>query len=155
MKRKRILVSVLLTILCFIIPLQLYSDSQNNNAISWKEIASAAEFGDRVGFTTVVFKEKMYVLGGYNNNKYLNSVYTSADGKVWKLVKTKSPFTPRREHISVVFKNRIWIIGGEDEGELKNDVWYSEDGVNWVCALKTAPFKGRASFCGLVFKDKL
>lgn len=85
--------------------------------------------------TTVVFNDKIWILGGYGKSesdelKLLNDVWWSEDGKTWTNANASDHWSPRDNHTSVVFDGKIWVMGGYG-GSIKNDIWYSEDGSVW------------------------
>jgi hypothetical protein len=77
-----------------------------------------------VGHQSVVFDEKMWVIGGFaDSNK--NDVWSSTDGISWTTATDEAAFSGRDDHQSVVFDEKIWVIGGDDNLDRQNDIWYS------------------------------
>ena len=85
---------------------------------------------------TVVFKDKMWLMGGWYNGRMPdhssgNEVWCSTDGVKWEQVTSSAVWTPRLAAGAIVFKDKMWILGGIEnyyfgnEKSLKNDVWYS------------------------------
>ena len=106
----------------------------------------------RFNHTSVVFKGKIWVLGGAEISdppENRNDVWSSADGSNWTESKppndkdgntvtknNKNWWAARYDHTSVVFNpagngERIWVLGGWGESSL-NDVWSSPDGKTWT-----------------------
>jgi len=113
------------------------------------------KFEARTEHTTVVFDNKLWVIGGYSNG-HENDVWSSEDGIIWKLVTDEAAFDPRYGHSSMVFDNKLWVIGGIDsQNTLRNDVWFSEDGANWTLATDTASFSERWLHSSVVFDNKM
>ena len=82
---------------------------------------------DRAGHTSVVFDNKMWVMGGYDIFDGLkNDVWYSTDGITWTEATASASWSVRYEHSSVVFDNNIWVMGGDGDFIMYNDVWYSE-----------------------------
>ncbi len=106
----------------------------------WDRVTPAAQWGARLGAAGVVFKDKMWILGGaaryFDGSKYLlNDVWTSADGKDWTRVTEHAPWSPRAYHAALAFNDRIWVFGGGNyrpDHLAFNDVWSSADGLNWT-----------------------
>lgn len=103
----------------------------STDGFNWKLI-SRAPFRARHVNETVVFENKIWVIGGFgfDDTMYpilLDDVWNSLDGKNWKQVTISSPFGPRMEHKSFVFNNMIWVIGGQcgtfPDQIPKNDIW--------------------------------
>jgi hypothetical protein len=96
----------------------------------WVEATSKAQFPERSLHTSVVFNNKMWVIGGSGYDGFMvykNDVWFSSDGIKWKKIEMASGFSKRYGHASIVFKDKIWVIGGrggKDVGDIKNDVWY-------------------------------
>jgi hypothetical protein len=87
----------------------------------------------------VVFKDKMWIVGGDGNQgHYQNDVWSSDDGKSWKLVNDKVPWGPRALHYTVAWRGKVWVMGGQTVPSVAaaqevfyRDVWTSADGVRW------------------------
>ncbi|MBI5554451.1 MAG: prepilin-type N-terminal cleavage/methylation domain-containing protein [Elusimicrobia bacterium] len=110
--------------------------------------------------TSLVYDNKMWVIGGFNGTDYQTGVwYTNdlnlADGQTWTQVTTNPSGWPgRKGHTSLVYDNKIWVLGGYD-GVYKNDVRYSADGINWIQATNTAWSTGREGHTALVYDNKM
>ncbi|WP_165395969.1 kelch repeat-containing protein [Flavobacterium sp. J27] len=101
--------------------------------------------------TTVVFQDKLWILGGEDNG-----VRNSSDGVNWTVINANPPFGSRKNHSSVVFDNKIWVIGGKtNTTNNKNDVWFSTDGVTWTQATAAAAFSIRQGHSSVVFDNKM
>jgi len=120
---------------------------------NWIQATASANWDTRYGHTSVVFDDKMWIIGGYAAN-YANDVWYSTDGETWTQATATAPFTARQAHTSVVFDNKMWVIGG-DTGSASNDVYYSTDGATWTLCAKTAPFTARSAHTSVVFDDKM
>jgi len=122
----------------------------------WKLENPSAPWEGRHCAGYVVHDEKMWILGGDNNQKhYQNDVWNSSDGVNWELVNDNVPWGPRVLHHTVAFNNKIWVMGGQTFpkhvpgiGVLYNDVWCTEDGVKWEKILDRAPWTPRGMIGG-------
>lgn len=136
-------------------------------SLNWEEATPNAPWSKRDAHSSVVFKGKMWLLGGVEgkedfNNRYWelphkNDVWVSEDGRDWQLAATNTPWGLRRSLVAVVFKEKIWLMGGWEQksGSTKNDVWYSEDGINWIKATSSIPWTPREGHTVAVFEDKI
>ena len=102
----------------------------STDGVSWSQATASAAFTGRYGHTSVVYNNKMWVIGGYYDDyysglHYLNDVWYSTDGVIWTQVTDSTAFPARGGHTSVVHDNNMWVIGGWDGGSCRNDVWYS------------------------------
>ncbi|MFA6032274.1 MAG: kelch repeat-containing protein [Myxococcota bacterium] len=123
----------------------------------------------RYGHSTVVFKDRLWVIGGIYQDINLvplssNDVWNSADGITWTQVKPNNAngFPARDHHTSTVHDGKMWVIGGgvqtdRDNRKLFNDVWYSTDGVGWTQAKPddTNGFSPREGLSSVEFGGKL
>jgi len=106
----------------------------------------------------VVFKDKMWIVGGdVNQGHYHSDVWNSADGKTWALVNAGKPvpWGPRALHYTVVFKDKIWVIGGQTLPQIAagpelfhRDMWTSADGVAWEKVVPKEPFWSQRGMIG-------
>lgn len=115
----------------------VYNDVwSSSDGINWEKAIDHANFNPRYSHTTVVFKDKIWLIGGEDGDLEFNDVWSSNDGINWVKETENGNFLPRFSHSSFVFQDKIWIIGGVNseqgagEGFL-NDVWSSSDGKSW------------------------
>lgn len=117
-------------------------------------------FADRDSHATIVFKNKLYIIGGgrsFGGNRY-NDVWVSENGFDWTELTGGTRFTPRLWHSAVIFNDKIWIIGGNaayQSGEELNDIWSSEDGDTWVQETANPNFAPRYGHRTLVYNGQL
>jgi hypothetical protein len=121
----------------------------------WQCATESAGWSPRRNHTSVVFDNKMWVLGGWDYSGYRNDVWYSSDGINWVCATESAGWSPREGHTSVVFDNKIWVLGGYDGDDFRNDVWYSSDGINWVCATESARWPPREDHTSVVFDNKM
>jgi hypothetical protein len=141
----------------------------------WTLVTRKAQFAPRDGAGALVFKDRMWLLGGWNpgDRKHFpricnNEVWSSRDGAVWTLEKPNTfldqSFDPERDwegrHTAgyVVFKDRMWIVGGDvNQGHYHGDVWNSANGKSWLHVNKgrPVPWGPRALRYTVAFRDKI
>jgi hypothetical protein len=124
---------------------------------TWTQAASSAGFSPRFGFESVVFKGRLWVIGGSSTNlDYFNDIWYSQDGATWTRATENGGFPGRRNHQVVEFKGQLWLIGGETGMyEYANDVWTSKDGVYWTRVDVKDPFPAQVNHQVTVFKGQL
>lgn len=132
----------------------------SDNGKDWELVKEHAEWGQRRSMTTFVFKDKIFLIGGWQKEPWgatLNDIWVSENGIDWKLVKSHAEFSPREGTAFEIFNDKVWVIGGVDyfTHQTMNDVWYSEDGITWVEATSSAPFSKRYDHVLTNFNDKL
>jgi hypothetical protein len=120
---------------------------------NWTEATPHAEFSPRKNLATLVYEDKMWVIGGSGKNGTLNDVWFSTNGINWTLATSNAEFGRRQGFGAVVYDNRMWVVAGGDTTAssylIRNDIWYSLDGITWTRATSHADFSPRA-FCHLV-----
>lgn len=103
----------------------------------WEVLAESSELPLRIFYGAVVFKDRIWLMGGFDGKSYYNDVWNSADGVHWTRVAEKTGWSPRGAGAAVVFKDRIWMIGGgvadgmPTDHKSETEVWSSADGINW------------------------
>jgi leucine-zipper-like transcriptional regulator 1 len=89
-----------------------------------------------VAHASVVFKNKMWVIG----YSFLSRVLSSVDGTTWTTETMNAGWLHRASHLAVVHDNKIWMMAGAHGDGTLRDVWYSSNGVNWQNAVEYAPW---------------
>ena len=90
----------------------------------WARETEAAPWSPRIWFSSAVYRDRMWVLGGWSNNPSKNwgDVWHSTDGKTWTELKTEGSWKERHEHSAFVFRDKLWIAGGHAQ-PLSSEVW--------------------------------
>jgi len=124
----------------------------SEDGLNWNLITDNAAFLGRYGFSSAVFDNKMWVIGGVGRS----SAYYSTDGLTWTPVAGYN-LGERYYHATVVFDGKMWVIGGNKGPGTNyvNDVWYSEDGSNWIEATSDGGFSKLQDGNAVVFDDKI
>lgn len=122
----------------------------SSDCINWTQVTPKAPWSERFAHSSVIFNNKIWVLGG-NNKKKLNDVWYSSDGANWTKVEAKDHWSKRMYHQSIVYNEKIWILGGLAK-EKESDVWYSSDGTNWTASTYEAPWTKRFSHHAITFQ---
>lgn len=127
---------------------------------TWEIVAEKSNLPNRVFYGVVVFKDKIWLIGGFDGKKYHNDVWNSADGVNWTQITEKANFSERTVGKIIVFKDKIWLIGGGviDGDKVINpnsesEIWSSTDGVNWTQSKTNATNKIAGT--PVVFDEKL
>ncbi len=128
---------------------------------NWIQATPAAAFPARFDPATVVFKNKLWVIGGSPYTRpATRDIWSSPDGKAWERVTDSAACLPRQGHTALVFKDRLWVIAGATPkgGSVfysRSDVWSSSDGVTWEKATDSAAFPTRVYHASSVFNGKM
>ena len=127
----------------------LYSplNSASPDGLTWERMDSNQVFTNRAGHAALVFKDRLWVLGGRSlfragatdfRRGSSGDVWSSADGRTWDRV-TADNFPGENGFAAVVFQGKLWSIGGASDSNRPDGVWSSEDGVTWTEAVSSAP----------------
>ncbi|MEQ1923260.1 MAG: hypothetical protein ABL952_12200 [Pyrinomonadaceae bacterium] len=126
----------------------------------WETLAGTSNLPGRIFYGLVVFRDKIWLIGGYDGREYHNDVWNSADGVVWTNVAEKAAWSARNIGTITVFRDKIFIIGGGTIDGMPNpnpdsdrEVWTSSDGVDWN--KETTDLQKRAGGSPVVFDNKL
>lgn len=77
------------------------------------------------------FRDRIWVLGGFDGRAHSSDVWSSPDGLNWEKAAT-APWSPRAAAKAIVFRDRLFVIGGGViDGASANDVWSTGDGSVW------------------------
>jgi len=134
------------------------------DGVTWTpELAHGhGQFVRRHSHNTMLFKDKLWVIGGdFHTGDYNHDVVSSPDGVTWTVElgpgKAPPPWSARVLQVSGVYAGKLWTTGGQNvDGDLDavvhhNDVWSSDDGVNWTQVAADAPASDtRWAGCGVL-----
>ncbi len=102
----------------------------SSDGVTWKEHkipAGQTRWSGREDHASLVFNNRIWVLGGYDGNRR-NDVWSSSDGVNWtehKIPVGQVRWSGRSGHASVMLNNQVWVLGGY-VGDGQNDVWAFE-----------------------------
>src|SRR5690606_9061923 len=134
------------------------------NGSQWELETDRASWTPRLAAAVVVFKGKIWLLGGTENYYFgdkkslKNDVWYSSNGKDWQLATANAGWPPRAYHQAAVLNGKIYVFGGGnyDPGYFAlNDVWSSEDGIHWTKLLDAAPWHERLWFSSAVYRGRI
>jgi hypothetical protein len=105
---------------------------------TWETIARQTNLPERIFYSAAVFKNQIWLVGGYDGKSYFNDVWNSEDAVNWRRATDSAAWSPRQSAAVIVFNDRLWLFGGgviDGEKEINPDshkeVWSSADGINW------------------------
>ena len=141
----------------------------------WIRVTPNALFPHRDGAGALVFRDRMWLIGGWNPydkaaypRTCSNDVWSSADGATWTLEKPNTFLDDRFDPAAdwegrhsagyVVHRGRMWIVGGDPiQRHYQADVWSSADGRTWTQANpgRPVPWVPRVLHYTCIFHDKI
>ena len=104
----------------------------SEDGINWKPVTEKAPWHERLWFSSVVYRDRIWVLGGWSKvpDQNWGDVWYSKDGKDWTEYKPAVRWKERHEHSAYVWKDKIWIAGGHAK-PLSNEVWSLDVPQEW------------------------
>jgi hypothetical protein len=136
----------------------------STDGAKWEQATPSAGWSPRIAAGAVVFKDKMWILGGTENYYFgdekslKNDVWSSADGQNWTQATADAGWSPRAYHAAVVHNDRLWVFGGGNyvpTYSTATDVWSSADGVHWEQVLDKTPWAPRLWFSSVVYRGRI
>jgi hypothetical protein len=137
----------------------------------WVCVTDRTPFTRRDGAGSLVFKDRMWLIGGWNPSEGFprltgNDVWSSTDGVDWRMDKPQTfrdasfdgnaDWEGRHTAGYAVHGGKMWIVGGDPlQGRYQPDVWSSSDGQRWERAAANAPWGQRALHTTVAFADRL
>ena len=100
--------------------------------VNWIEVNADIGLGQREYHASVVFENKMWILGGNSGGTRQNNVYSSTDGDTWTTVDSSADWDARSGHCAAVLLNKIFVYCGYSGTAYYNDVWSSSIGSSWA-----------------------
>jgi hypothetical protein len=95
----------------------------SEDGTTWTQVTDEAPWGSRLWFSSVVYRDRMWVIGGWSQAQdNFGDVWYSSDGANWTQLETEVIWKSRHEHSAYVFKDKIWIAGGHAR-PLDAEVW--------------------------------
>jgi hypothetical protein len=96
-----------------------YSDIwSSGDGVNWTLELAEAPWTPRQYHETVVFDDKMWVIGGWSMEGNLNDVWFSEDDVTWTEL-VDAPWPSRHAAAVFVHREALWLVAGD----LWNDVW--------------------------------
>jgi N-acetylneuraminic acid mutarotase len=94
------------------------------DGVRWESVTDRAPWHARLWFSSVVYRDRIWVLGGWSNHPHRNwnDVWYSTDGHAWQRLETRTVWKERHEHSAFVFDDRIIVAGGHAQ-PLSAEVW--------------------------------
>ena len=123
---------------------------------NWTRATAATPWAGRTEHESVVFNNRIWVMGGRSSGSYLNDIWSSSDGVSWKQEVKAASWKGRAGFGLTVYNNKMWLIGGFVDGSgYSGEIWSSSDGINWELVEAQPEWWVRANMKLLVFDNKL
>ncbi len=115
---------------------------------SWARATSDAGWEARSSHSSVVFKDKIWVLGGSSSGSNTSDVWYSSNGINWARATTNAGWEARSSQSSVVFDDEIWVLGN-------SNWWSSQNGVAWTKSTEKKSWEARSGQSLVVFSNEV
>jgi hypothetical protein len=104
----------------------------SSDGMHWEQVTEHAPWAPRIWFSAVVYRDRLWVLGGWSNNPSKNwgDVWYSRDGREWTQLRSDVVWKARHEHSAYVWRDKIWVAGGHAQ-PLNSEVWSLEVPRDW------------------------
>jgi hypothetical protein len=113
---------------------------------TWEVVAERTSLPGRIFPGLIVFRGKIWLLGGYDGRQNYDDVWNSTDGAAWTRVVEHAGWTPRNSPSLVVFRDRLWLLGGgvidgmpDSNPGSKREIWSTVDGIEWTKSKEESP----------------
>jgi hypothetical protein len=113
----------------------------SQDGLVWTRVIEQAPWSARSGAKVVIFRNKMFLIGGgVIDGLQANDVWSSADGVTWtreadQIAPEKPMGTP------FVYDNKLWLVGANRSGTFESGMAVSDDGKTW--RKQSAPWSPR------------
>lgn len=132
---------------------------KSSDGINWNKITATDNMWEpRAGHASVIFDNKIWVLGGetsYPSDAYYGDVWFSTNGQDWIKVTDNAPWGERSQLSASVFDNKIWVVGGQKYGVYYNDAWVSDNGSDWALVTTDGLWGSRSRHTSITHNEKL
>lgn len=104
---------------------------KSQDGLVWTRVVEKAPWSARSGGNIVVFRDRMFLLGGgVIDGPQANDVWSSTDGITWRreaeqIAPEKPMGTP------VVYDGKLWLVGANRSGTFGSGMAVSDDGKTW------------------------
>ena len=115
---------------------------------SWARATSDAGWEARSSHSSVVFDNKIWVLGGSSSGSNTSDVWYSSNGINWARATTNAGWEARSSQSSVVFDDEIWVLGN-------SNWWSSQNGVAWTKSTEKKSWEARSGQSLIVFRNEV
>ncbi len=89
----------------------------------WQQVTDSAPWGPRLWFSSMVYRDRMWILGGWNDKTdNYQDVWCSQDGKQWTQIKSEVIWSARHEQTGLVFQDKVFVAGGHAR-PTNSEVW--------------------------------
>jgi hypothetical protein len=129
----------------------------SENGTEWKQAVANAPWSRRRWHSVVVFKDRLWVIGGALSSgrpdktpsEFVNDVWSSADGIDWRLENDATPLVFESGLSTAIFREQILAISGTGHA------WSSKNGRDWTLIASDMPWTGNGGSGVAVFDGKV
>jgi hypothetical protein len=107
----------------------------SEDGVHWKQVTESAPWEPRLWFSSLVYRDRMWVLGGWSDAQgNFEDVWYTQDGKNWTQLKSDVVWSKRHELSAFVFQDKIWVTAGAagPDNILSGQVWNLHIPAGWL-----------------------
>lgn len=105
---------------------------KSQDGLVWTRVLEKAPWSARSGGNVVVFRDRMFLLGGgIIDGPQANDVWSTADGATWR--RETAEIAPEKPMgTPVVYDGKLWLVGANRSGTFGSGMIASPDGKTWT-----------------------
>lgn len=115
---------------------EIWMTQNGSEAIRMPEMAA---YGTRHLMRVIEMNDRLWLYGGFQNDRIMNDLWSSGDGKTWVQLTDSALSDPSDIAGMAAYQGEIWILGGADQERNVQEIWRSQNGVNWSLDTRTTP----------------
>lgn len=105
---------------------------RSRDGLSWERVTDRAAFGPRMGAKAVVFRERLFLIGGGDlDGPTRNDVWSTADGRIWRRETAAIAAEAPVGYSPIAFDGKLWLVGANRSGSFESGMLVSSDGVRF------------------------
>ncbi len=128
-------------------PEQTTQIARTSDMKTWEILTKKSNLPARFSYHPFVFKKKIWIMGGRDEQTIYGDAWNSADAIHWEKVADDLPFGAQDEQRFVVFNDRLYMLA--------KDVWVSDDGLKWEQLVEQLTSDFLYGYEALVFDNKI
>ncbi len=85
-----------------------------------------------IGVIPIVFKGRLYAIGGGTDFTGVAEIWSTADGTHWDIQNAPDGFGGLQFAAAAEFNGELWVVGGIRDGAINPNIWHTRNGADWI-----------------------